>query len=97
LTPEEVRLAIEPAASSILKSILNVLEVTPAELTSDLIVRGIHLTGGGALLKGLAQRINEETGLEVHVTEDPLSAVARGTGTVIEDVKSFNKLFLRWG
>jgi rod shape-determining protein MreB len=97
LTPEEVRMAIEPAAGAILKAILNVLEVTPAELTSDLIERGIHLTGGGALLKGLAQRISEETGLNVYVTDDPLSAVARGTGKVIENLKDHNKLFLRWG
>ena len=95
LSPEEVRLAIEPAATAILKVILNVLEVTPAELTSDLIERGIHLTGGGALLKGLAQRISEETGLDVHVPEDPLSAVARGTGKVIENIRDHNKLFLR--
>ena len=96
LSPEEVRLAIEPAAVAIMKVILNVLEITPAELTSDLLERGIYLTGGGALLKGLAQRIEEETGLEVHVADDPLSAVARGTGKVIENIRDHNKLFLRW-
>ncbi|NDG88974.1 MAG: rod shape-determining protein, partial [Gammaproteobacteria bacterium] len=60
------------------------LEQTPPELSSDVAERGIYLTGGGALLKDIDRLISEETGLPVHIAEDPLTCVARGGGRVLE-------------
>jgi rod shape-determining protein MreB len=69
-------------------AILNVLEGTPPELYADIFSSGIYLTGGGALLRGLARRLSERTRLPVKVAEDPLHAVARGTAIAL---KNYNK------
>jgi rod shape-determining protein MreB len=61
------------------------IDETPPELISDMMQHGIALAGGGALLKGLAQRLTEETRMRVYVADDPLSCVARGAGKVLED------------
>ena len=71
------------------------LEKTAPELSSDLLDRGIFLTGGGALIKGLDERIKMETGVPVHVADDPLTAVARGTGKVLENLDNYKKVLLR--
>jgi rod shape-determining protein MreB len=73
-------------------SIRVTLERCPPELSADLVDRGIVLTGGGALLKGLDQLISEETGLPVHVADDPLSAVAEGTGKLLEELDFLKKV-----
>ena len=59
---------------------------TPPELSADIIDRGITLTGGGALLRGLDQLIQSETGIDVHIAEDPLDCVAKGAGAVLDHV-----------
>jgi rod shape-determining protein MreB len=78
--------------SVIVDSIRVTLERCPPELSADLVDRGIVLTGGGALLKGIDQLISEETGLPVHIAEDPLSAVAEGTGKLLDELDFLKKV-----
>ena len=70
----------------IVDAVRTTLERCPPELAADLVDRGLVLAGGGALLRGLDKRLREETGLPVHVAEDPLSAVAEGTGKVLSEI-----------
>ena len=70
-----------------------VLDAKPPELAADLIDRGIMLAGGGALLRGLDKLLTEETGLPVFVADDPLKAVANGTGIVLQEIDIMNKAF----
>jgi rod shape-determining protein MreB and related proteins len=81
---EEIREALKEPLTSILESVRITLERTPPELSSDLVDRGIVIAGGGALLRGIDRLIAEETGLPVHIADDPLTAVAEGTGRVLE-------------
>ena len=85
ITSEEMREAISEPIMKIVDAVRNCLERCPPELAADLVDRGVVLAGGGALIKGLDRRLREETGLPVHVAEDPLSAVAEGTGSLLED------------
>lgn len=91
---EEIRQALEPALKEILEATKATLERTPPELAADLIESGIVLCGGGALLRGLDRLISEETGLACFVAEDPLTAVALGTGKILEEPKFLKKLSL---
>ncbi len=84
ITSEEVRKAISGQADSIIQAVRVALEQTPPELAADIVDRGIVLTGGGALLKGLDQRLREETSLPITVVEDPLSTVVVGTGLALD-------------
>ncbi|MGZ3822802.1 MAG: rod shape-determining protein, partial [Mucilaginibacter sp.] len=68
------------------------LEITPPELSADIYQTGIYLTGGGALLRGLDKRVAAKTKLPVHVAEDPLRAVVRGTGTALKNIGNFKFL-----
>ena len=68
------------------------LERIPPELSADLIERGIVLAGGGSLLRGIDKIISEETGLPVHIAEDPITAVALGTGKILEEIKYLKKV-----
>jgi rod shape-determining protein MreB len=68
------------------------LERTPPELAADLIDHGIVMAGGGSLLRGLDKLISEETGLPVHITEDPVTAVANGTGRVLSEIQYLKKV-----
>jgi rod shape-determining protein MreB len=83
---EEIREALKEPLSSILESIRITLERCPPELSADLIERGIVMAGGGSLLRGIDRLIAKETGLPVHVADDPLSAVAEGTGRVLQEL-----------
>src|SRR5476651_372437 len=85
VTSQEVREAMAEPVQVIVESIRITLERCPPELSADLVERGIVLAGGGALLRGLDKLLAEETGLPVHVAEDPLSAVAEGTGKVLQE------------
>jgi len=82
----EVREAIAPTVSQIVDRVRNVLESTPPELASDIIERGIMLTGGVALLRGLGERLSEETQVPVFVADDPMSCVAKGCGKALDQV-----------
>ncbi len=83
---EEVREALKGPVDAILGAVKQTLERTPPELSADLIDRGITLAGGGALLRGLDKLISRETGLPVSVADDPMTAVVRGTGGILEDL-----------
>ncbi|WP_040195467.1 rod shape-determining protein [Candidatus Soleaferrea massiliensis] len=86
ITPSEIREALADPLANVLEAIRTTLERTPPELSADIIDHGITLTGGGALLRGLDRLIAEETGMPVHVAENPLDCVAEGSGMVLEDI-----------
>lgn len=92
LTAEEVRKALEEPVSQILEAIRVTLERTPPELASDIMDRGIMMSGGGSLLQGLDRRIARETGMPVHISEDALMCVAKGTGKVLDLVDTLRSL-----
>jgi rod shape-determining protein MreB len=93
ISEEEVRKALMEPITSIVESVRSTLEKCPPELAADLIDRGIMLAGGGALLKGLDKLLTEETGLPVFVAEDPLTAVANGTGIVLQEMDTMHRAF----
>lgn len=93
VTSEEIRDALMEPVQSIVESVRITLERCPPELSADLVDRGLILAGGGGLLRGLDTLIAEQTGLPVHVADDPLSAVAEGTGVVLHELDSIDK----WG
>jgi rod shape-determining protein MreB len=86
ITSEEVRKAISEPVDSIVQAVRIALEQTPPELAADIVDRGIVLTGGGALLKGLDSLLREETSLPITVVDDPLSTVALGSGKVLDNL-----------
>jgi rod shape-determining protein MreB len=87
----EVRTALQEPITNIVEAVRMTLERCPPELAADLIDRGIMLAGGGALLRGLDRLLAEETGLPVFVSEDPLKAVANGTGVVLQEIEAMSK------
>lgn len=89
VSSEEVRQALEESVTSIAETVKGVLEVTPPELSADIIEKGILMTGGGSLLDGLDKLIEFETGINVHVAEDSIECVAEGTGKLLN---SLNKV-----
>ncbi|MCP5063701.1 MAG: rod shape-determining protein [Ignavibacteriae bacterium] len=91
----EIRDALNENITQIVEGVKQTLERTPPELSADILDRGVMITGGGALLKGLDERIRMETNLPVHVAEDPLEAVAKGAGKAIENMNKFSKVFIR--
>ncbi len=91
----EVREALAEPVSQIVEAVKRSLERTPPELSADILDRGMMLSGGGALLKGLDERLRLETNLPVHIADDPLTAVVRGAGKVLEDLPRFMKVLLK--
>ncbi len=89
---DEIAHALDKSIAKIESAILNVLEKTPPELYADIHEKGIFLAGGGALLRGLDKRLTEKTNIRFHVSEDPLLAVARGTGIALKNVDKFKFL-----
>ncbi len=92
ITSEEIREALQEPVSAIVEAIRITLERCPPELSSDLVDRGIVLAGGTSQLRGMDKLIAEQTGLPVHVAEDPLSAVAEGTGVVLHELNFLRKV-----
>ncbi|MDD3087781.1 MAG: rod shape-determining protein [Candidatus Omnitrophica bacterium] len=92
ITSEEIRESLQEPLRAILEVTKISLERTPPELASDLIEHGIVVAGGGSLLKGLDKLISEETGLPVHIADDPVTAVANGTGKVLNEIKYLKKV-----
>jgi rod shape-determining protein MreB len=88
---EEIREALMEPVTRIVEVVRTTLERCPPELASDLIDHGIVLAGGGALLRGVDRLLSEETGLPVTVAEDPLSAVANGTGIVLQEMDTLSR------
>lgn len=87
----EIRKALSEPVSSIVEAIKETLERTPPELAADIMDRGIVMTGGGSLLKGLDRRITQETGMPVHLVDEPLQAVGKGTGIMLENSVKLRK------
>jgi rod shape-determining protein MreB len=88
----EIAHALDKSIAKIEEAILKALETTPPELAADIFKTGLYLTGGGALLRGLDKRISQKTKLPVHVAEDPLRAVVRGTGIALKNMDKFTFL-----
>jgi rod shape-determining protein MreB len=95
VSSEDIRNALNESITAIVDAVRTLLEKTPPELSADIFDRGIMLTGGGALLKGLDDRLRKETNLPVHVAEDPLTAVVRGTGRVLESLNEFSSVLIK--
>jgi rod shape-determining protein MreB len=86
---KQVKKAITSSVDTIIDAIRGTIEETPPELVSDIIRRGIVLSGGGSLLRGIDERVSKETGISVRVTEDPLTTVVRGMGVVLENLEEY--------
>ena len=89
---QEIAHCLEKSISKIEAAVLSALEATPPELYADIVKKGIYLTGGGALLRGLDKRLSDKINIPFHIAEDPLRAVARGTGIALKNVDKFNFL-----
>jgi rod shape-determining protein MreB and related proteins len=86
---QEIRECIQEPIQAIVEAVRRALEITPPELASDIVDRGIVMTGGGALIRGLDTLIARETGLPIHVDEDPLTCVVRGAGRILDDIEKY--------
>ena len=89
---QEIAHCLEKSISKIEIAILGALEQTPPELYADIVNKGIYLSGGGALLRGLDKRLTDKLNIPFHIAEDPLRAVARGTGIALKNVDKFSFL-----
>lgn len=85
----EIRECMQEPIQAIVGAVRRALEITPPELASDIVDRGIVMTGGGALVRGLDILLREETGLPIHVDEEPLTCVVRGTGRILDDLSRY--------
>ncbi len=94
VSSDEIRQSLADTVFAIQAAIKRALERTPPELSADIIEYGIILTGGGSMLEGLDQHIRNKTGLPVHVAEDPLFSVVRGTGMVLENLKRYRDILI---
>ncbi len=90
----EIAFAIDKSVSKIEESVLKALEISPPELSADIYDNGIHLTGGGALLRGLDKRLALKTKLPLHIAEDPLRAVVRGTGAALKNLNQLKGVLM---
>ena len=102
-TPKEVNIneedtveALNPILREMINGIKDALENTPPELSADLVDMGLTLTGGGALLKNIDKRLSKETGLPVHIADDPLACVAIGTGKALDQEETFNSMLTEY-
>lgn len=90
----EISYALDKSISKIEDGIMKALEISPPELAADIFKNGIYLTGGGALLHGLDQRINQKTKLPIHIASDPLKAVVKGTGEILKNLEHYKGILL---
>jgi len=95
ITSKEIRDALNDSIQTIVEAVKLSLERTPPELASDILDRGIILTGGGALLKNLDVRLRDDTSMAIHVAEEPLSCVARGCGIILDEPEKYDKVLLK--
>ena len=95
LSSVQLREALAEPIEAIVEAVRQSLEQTPPELASDILERGIVLTGGGALLRGLDKRLREETNLPVYAADDPLTCVVRGCGKVLDDMNHYSKILIK--
>ncbi|MEQ8808625.1 MAG: rod shape-determining protein [Imperialibacter sp.] len=90
----EIAFAIDKSVSKIEEAVLKALEISPPELSADIYDNGIHLTGGGALLRGLDKRLAMKTKLPIHIADDPLRAVVRGTGLALKNLNAYKAVLM---
>jgi rod shape-determining protein MreB and related proteins len=95
ITDSDIREAIGSSIDTLVDSAKEVLETTPPEILSDIMNRGVFLTGGGALIKGLDVLLKEHLQIPVYIADDPLTAVARGTGIILENLESFKDVLIK--
>ncbi|HEU5159229.1 MAG TPA: rod shape-determining protein [Streptosporangiaceae bacterium] len=94
ISAEEVRRAIEEPVNAIVDAVKTTLDKCPPELSGDVMDRGVALTGGGALLKNLDERLREETGMPIHLVDNPLDSVVLGTGKCVEDFEALRQVLI---
>ncbi len=94
VTDTDIREAISASVSRLVEAIKDVLETTPPEVISDVMKRGIYLTGGGALIRGLAELLSNELAVPVRVANEPLTAVVRGTSLILDDIEGFKEALI---
>jgi len=94
VSTEEIRKAIEEPVNSIIDAVKATLDKCPPELSGDIMDRGIVITGGGALLKGLDERLRHETGMPIHITDAPLDSVALGSGKCVEEFEALQQVLI---
>ncbi len=94
VSDSQIREALQEPVRAIVNAVKKALEKTPPELAGDIATSGLLLAGGGALLKGLDRLINQETNLTVHIDEEPLTTVVRGTGKTLDDKKVWSKVYI---
>ena len=94
VTDSDVREALASSVRGLVEGVKDMLETTPPEILSDIMHRGITLSGGGALLPGLDQLLQKVLKIPVYVVEDPLSAVARGTGVILDDIPLYKDVLI---
>ncbi len=95
LSYSEIAYALEKSLCKVDEAIMKVLDATPPELYSDIVKNGIYIAGGGALIKGLAQRFNEKTALKFLVADDPLRAIVRGTGIALKNIATMQSILMK--
>ena len=94
VSSDEIRQALKDPINAIVEAVKRALEQTPPELSADILDRGILMTGGGSMLKGIDQLIRERTNVPVNIAEEPLLSVVKGTGKVLEDVKKYESVLI---
>ncbi|MFZ5753742.1 MAG: rod shape-determining protein, partial [Bacillota bacterium] len=94
VSAKEIKDALAEPVTAIVEAIKVCLEKTPPELAADIMDRGIMMAGGGSLLRGLDKLISQETGMPVHIAEEPLYAVARGSGKVLENIDILKRVLI---
>ncbi len=94
ITDADIREAVSQSIDNLVEAVKEVLETTPPEILADVMHRGVYLVGGGALIRGLDLLIEEYAKIPVHIADDPLTAVARGTGIILEDIERYRDVLI---
>jgi rod shape-determining protein MreB len=94
ITDSDIREAISSSINTLVDGVKEVLETTPPEVLADIMQKGIFLAGGGALISGLSDIIADYTKIPVHIAPDPLTAVCRGTGVILENIEMYKDILI---
>ncbi|MFA6094735.1 MAG: rod shape-determining protein [Candidatus Paceibacterota bacterium] len=94
ITDSDIREAMSQSIDILVESVKEVLETTPPEVLSDIMHRGLYLAGGGALIKGIGELIHDNVKIPVHIADDPLTAVARGCGIILENLETYKEVLI---